>query len=129
MVENIHATLVAFFRTSDEGEWMPDDTAVSDAFCLNFRRGLWSKQFFGQSLSPQPLTGNKDDAPMQLRLLIRPSPVEMRISVEHKVFSRRRMNAAQQNLYGFHIAKELVSLSAYLRQVYELPALPLVRNE
>ena len=38
-LENVHAVIHAFLRTSDYGGWEVDETEPSDSFVLNYRRG------------------------------------------------------------------------------------------
>jgi hypothetical protein len=130
-VEKLHEVLHAFLRTSEQGEWRPDDRKLSDAFVLHYRRGKWKSPHVGTDLAPDKIVPDDPaSAAMELEIKLRPSPVEISISMCHKLYwddyrrHSRTSQASGERQFANRVAKEVKALAAYLQQVYELTETP-----
>jgi hypothetical protein len=131
LLADIHQTLVAFLATSEQGTWQVDPQVPSTPYALHFLRGNWGRAWFGLSstLSPKvcdvDATGHNIAAtrPMKLKITVRPSPSDIRISLLFYVFSMVAYDDNQQHVdyWAGRITKEVKELSEYLRKCYGLP--------
>lgn len=130
---DVHQTVVAFLATSEHGIWKIDSQAQSTPYVLHFLRGNWKKAWFGLSsrLSPEfcdvDVRGHNvpDTRPMKLRITLRPSPSDVRLSMLFSVFNvfsyEYEKNQGFVEYWTDRVAKEVKDLSEYLRKSYGLP--------
>lgn len=136
LAEQIHQVLIAFFRTSEFGEWQFEESA-SDQFSLKFRRGNWKTPLFGNELKsgdPERRQGGivtPRTVPMRLSVRIRPAPKEVFVIVEHEVFLRGEQmvlksewGAANVRQWDAIVSAELGRLTEYLQKCFEMPSAP-----
>jgi hypothetical protein len=134
-VNSIHQVIEAFLRTSDHGVWNREGTQ-GDQFELIFRRGRWRKAFFGNELVPQIPDVTPDrryyeasTRPAVLRILIRPSPKGIRLTLNHTVFFHEPVHLdAVRQAWADYTLKEVDSMRKYMGEIYELPDVPLLED-
>ena len=137
--DRVHEVLHAFLRTSEQGEWTPNEEIPSDAFVLNYRRGRWQRRWFGRGeWLPEPwhscfgdATRNAGLAPMELRITLRPTPSEVTIGIYHFAYLRggptpyqKQQKQADETALAHLVDSEVKALAEYLREVYDLPEPP-----
>jgi hypothetical protein len=132
MVNDIHQTLVSFLSTSERGTWRVDEQVASTPYVLHFMRGKWRRAWFGLGSTLQPGLCDIDSKgfnvpetrPMKLRITIRPSPEEIRLSLLFSVFSLaaygREDHRRHVSYWADRVSQELGDLSEYLRTCYRL---------
>jgi hypothetical protein len=133
LVDDIHGSLMAFFATSEHGEWRVDAQAPSTPFALHFIRGNWKRAWLGLSdtLTPGPCGfdarghNRPDTRPMRLKITARPSPVDIRLSLQFSAFSlvaySHDVNKQYVAYWAERTEREAQDLGKYLRVCYELP--------
>lgn len=126
LVDGVHQTLVAFFSTSEHGTWRTDPDAPSTSFNLHLMHGNWRRAWFGLSSTLTPGVCDRDamgvkraeTRPMKLKISIRPSPDDIRLSLTYSVFSGMSNNPDHVVFWTDRIANETKELSEYLRKCY-----------
>ena len=143
-VENVHAIVHTFLRTSEFGSWSPHAEECSDEFVLNYQRGVWTPppsklRFYltiGMGTYEQYLRNSGWDGwktvPLELRVAFRPVPStgQVKVLLEYqfvgpnpdvvlKVWGKQLLD---------QLSQETASLVSYVRDNFELPSLPTIVN-
>jgi len=141
-VDQIHPALVAFFRTSQFGEWSADEQSRSDQFELNFIRGKWRNALFGKKRVPLPkhpvrdwsnLDSDWSSEPANLAVYIRPSPTHIVINLKHTGHIGNYLDPKTREIllqsWRAGAVLEVGALREYLKECYGLPDLPALKDE
>ena len=138
LVNDVHQSLVAFFSTSEYGTWRVDPHSPNTAYNLHLMRGNWGRAWLGLSSNLTPRLCDRDargknlpeTRAMKLKVSIRPSPDDIRLSLAFSVFSGFANNAKHIEYWTDRIANETRDLSEYLRKCYGFAQpLPCDRSE
>lgn len=134
MVENLHQTLVAFLQTSEQGSWTLDEQTASNPLNIHLIRGNWGTSLFSTARVPKNCDiDHKGEfvsrtKPMLLAVVIRPSPKEISVRLDHKVFSKKKINYRvywdYHNYWKTTVRNEVNSMRRYLEKCYELDRAP-----
>ena len=142
-VENLHASIHAFLRTSDYGTWEVDESVTSDSFALNYRRGQELPRPPGKTL--HWLTGfgtyegevtiskwlGQHQPPVRLRVTLRPTGNGIRIGIEWELCSQYA--ELYDKIAGAKMTKELETefqlLADYLTDCFHLEQTPRLTSE
>jgi len=140
LVENIHQTLVAFLSTSEQGNWIADPLTASTPYVLHVMRGNWKRAWLGLSQALTPGYCDVDgkginipeSRPMKLKIMIRPSPIDIRLTLLFSVFSvvsfAEPENTQHAAYWSARTGDEVQNMREYLRTCYGLPSPPLCEN-
>ena len=142
-VENLHASIHAFLRTSDYGTWEVDESVTSDSFVLNYRRGQELPRPPSKTLHWLTLLDNYEQVlshynwpgqhqpPVRLRVTLRPTSEGIRIGIEWELCSQYAKLC--ETFAGARLAKELETefqlLADYLTDCFHLEETPRLTSE
>ena len=131
-VDNPHAAVFSFLRTSEWGEWRIAEDKPNDVFVQHFRRGktiqiprfIWGVH--EEPLAPN-LTAPLEHVFMELRATFRPLPDILTIGLYHSVFWP--CSGRLDKRVSEYIVAEAQALATYLREFYDLPETPQIAAE
>jgi hypothetical protein len=141
-VENLHASIHAFLRTSDYGTWEVDPSVTSDSFVLNYRRGQelprppgktssWLRGTYYEEEVAQSKWPGEHQPLVRLRVTLRPTSAGIRIGIEWELLSQYA--ELYRKIAGERLTKELETefqlLADYLADCFHLEETPRLTSD